>query len=66
MERLEKVTCPLALVGRVSVPPSGAVPVESDTVTLMPAWVTALPLASLTSITGAGLSAAPLAAVPGG
>ena len=61
--RFVKVATPLAFVVAVSVPPSVPPPVAMAAVTTVPLWLTALPDASWSWITGCCAKATPLCAV---
>src|SRR5437773_1629966 len=63
MERLVKLAVPPAVVVAVSVPPNVPPPVAIAAVTVTPAWLTALPLASRTWSTGCWVKGTPLCAV---
>src|SRR5207248_6501417 len=60
IDRFVKLAAPFAFVVAVSVPPSVPPPVAIAAVTVTPAWLTELPLASRTWITGCWANAAPL------
>src|SRR5712692_11594517 len=64
--RLVKAATPVPLVVAVSVPPNVTPPVPITAVTTTPLWLTALPAASRTWITGCWANAAPLGAVAEG
>src|SRR2546430_17058351 len=64
--RFVKLATPLPFVVAVSVPPSVPPPVAIAAVTVTPAWLTALPLASRNCTTGCRANATPLCAVADG
>src|SRR5439155_1117671 len=61
--RFVKVAAPVPVVVAVSVPPKDPPPVAIAAVTVTPAWLTRLPLASWSWITGCRAKATPLCAV---